>query len=72
MDVMTLGAHNIQIGDRNVRVAGQRRPIAGLGQPPKDVAQMSAGVGVAILGLAVFGAFVYFVVAATGDRYTIR
>ncbi|MCP4204255.1 MAG: hypothetical protein GY769_20250 [bacterium] len=64
MDVMTLGnyGHNIQV--RN------RRPIAGFGQAPKPVLGGTAVIG--ILAVAAIGAFIWFTVAATGERYTLR
>jgi hypothetical protein len=63
---MTLGAHPyFELAPRN------RRPIAGLGQDPNKAALGGTAV-MGILAVAGIGALIYFMVAASGDRYTVR
>jgi hypothetical protein len=64
MDVMTLSGHpHFELAARN------RRPIAGLGQEP---AKLGGTAVIGILVVAGIGAMIYFAVAASGDRYTVR
>jgi hypothetical protein len=64
---MTLGAHPyFELAPRN------RRPIAGLGKDPAQTAALGGTAVMGILVVAGIGALIYFMVAASGDRYTVR